>query len=159
MIIKIIRFINIILVAVLAGVSLAIWIGFNPANLPASAWLMQQQQMLHSLRTLMVTLVMVSTVVTLINAYMNLHKKRVLASLVIAAAFLVACLVITRLGIKTLDDQVLQWNISSIPADWMELRDRWRVLHTMRTVAELAALCLIVWNSINVPALTVKKGK
>ncbi len=154
----VIRFINIIMVSILAGISLGIWIGFNPAGMPSSAWVQQQQHMLHALRTLMITLVIVATLITLVNASLNLDKKRVLVSLVIAAAFLVACIVITRLGIKTLDDQVLQWNTTSIPASWMEIRDRWWTLHKLRTIAELLALCIIVWNSISIPVTVSKKG-
>jgi hypothetical protein len=42
-----IRFLNIILVAILAGVSFGIWIGFNPMDLSPVAYLEQQQNMLR----------------------------------------------------------------------------------------------------------------
>jgi hypothetical protein len=39
----IVRFLNIILATLLAGVSFGIWIGFNPSDLSPSTYLEQQQ--------------------------------------------------------------------------------------------------------------------
>jgi hypothetical protein len=145
---SIIRFINIILAAILAGVSFGIWIGFNPLNLSSSTYVEQQQNMLHSLRTLMIALVTLATLVTLISAYIQRNNNSTLIALLIAAAFFIACILITRFGIKPIDDKVLSWTSSSIPADWTALRDKWWSLHIMRTIAELFALCIVVWTSV-----------
>jgi len=53
---SIIRFLNIVLAALLAGVSFGIWFGFNPLALSASTYVDQQQNMLRALRGLMVSL-------------------------------------------------------------------------------------------------------
>jgi hypothetical protein len=145
----IIRFINIMLAAMLAGVSFGIWIGFNPTNLSPSTYLEQQQNMLHSLRTLMIALVVLATLVTLISAYMQRNNISILTGLLIAAAFFIACILITRFGIKPIDDKLLSWTSSSIPADWASLRDKWWSLHIMRTMAEITALCIVVWTGIS----------
>jgi hypothetical protein len=84
---------------------------------------------------------MAKTIVQFINI--------VLAALLSAAAFFIACILITRFGIKPIDDMVLSWNSSTVPADWTSLRDKWWSLHIFRTIAELAALCIVVWNGIS----------
>jgi hypothetical protein len=145
---SIIRFINIILAAILAGVSFGIWIGFNPLDLSSSTYVEQQQNMLHSLRTLMIALVVIATLVTLISAYIQRNNTSILIALLIAAAFFIACILISRFGIKPIDDKVLSWTSSSIPDDWTALRDKWWTLHIMRTIAELAALCIVVWTGV-----------
>jgi hypothetical protein len=139
-------FINIFLAAILAGVSFGIWIGFNPMNLSSSVYVEQQQNMLHSLRTLMILLVVIVTLVTLVSAYIQRNNASLMVALLLAAAFFIACITITRFGIKPIDDKVLNWTVSSIPADWTTLRDKWWTLHIMRTIAELAALVILVWT-------------
>jgi hypothetical protein len=70
---SIILFVNIILAALLAGVSFGIWAGFNPMGLSASVYIEQQQNMLRALRVLMVVLVFLATIITVISAF--LQKK------------------------------------------------------------------------------------
>jgi|GEM_PF-3063443 len=51
---SIIRFINIIIAGLLAGVSFGIWIGFNPLNLSPSTYVEQQHNMLRAEQTVLI---------------------------------------------------------------------------------------------------------
>lgn len=144
----VLRFFNIIIVALLAGVSFGIWIGFNPMNLSPSAYLEQQQNMLRALRVLMISLVVIATLVTIVSAFLQKNNKSVYFTLLIAAFFLIVCIIITLFGNKPIDDAVLTWTNESLPNNWTDLRDKWMSFHIMRTIAELAALFLITWTSI-----------
>lgn len=143
-----IRFLNIILVALLAGVSFGIWIGFNPSGLSISTYVEQQQNMLNSLRTLLVSLVVISTFVTILSAYLQRNNKPDFYTLIIAAISLIACILITRLGNKPIDDLIITWTKDSIPNNWTVLRDKWWSFHILRTIAEMLALFLITWSGI-----------
>jgi hypothetical protein len=143
-----IRFVNILIAALLAGVSFGIWIGFNPLELSPSTYVEQQQNMLHSLRTLLVSLVITATIITIISAFLQKENKPVFIALLIAAIFLIVCILITRFGNKPIDDMVLNWTSDSLPSNWMELRMKWWSLHIMRTIAEILALLIITWTSI-----------
>lgn len=145
---SIIRFLNIIIAALLAGVSFGIWIGFNPHGLSAATYVEQQQNMLGGLKVLMVSLVMLATIMTLISAYLQKNNKPVFRTLLAAAGFFIACILITRFGNKPIDDVVLTWSRDALPSDWMVLRDKWWTFHIQRTVVELIALCLVTWTSI-----------
>jgi archaellum biogenesis protein FlaJ (TadC family) len=145
---RLIRFINIILAALLAGVSFGIWIGFNPMDLSSSTYVEQQQNMLSSLRILLVSLVFIATIITIISALLQKKNNFIFISLLVAAVFLIACILITRFGNKPIDDMVLNWTSGSLPSNWAELRDKWWSFHIMRTVAELIAFLLIAWTSI-----------
>jgi hypothetical protein len=145
---RLIRFINIIITALLAGVSFGIWIGFNPLDLSSSTYIEQQQNMLHSLRILLVSLVFIATIITVISAFLQKKNNSIFISLLVAAIFLIACILITRFGNKPIDDMVLNWTSGSLPSNWAELRDKWWSFHIMRTIAELIALLLITWTSI-----------
>lgn len=66
-----IRVVNIIIASLLAGTSFGIWMGMNPANYSASTYLEQQQNLVRSLNTLMVSLVFLATIITLVSAFMQ----------------------------------------------------------------------------------------
>jgi archaellum biogenesis protein FlaJ (TadC family) len=143
-----VRFLNIIVAGLLAGVSFGIWIGFNPSGLSPSTFIEQQQNMLQSLRTLMVSLVLLATIITILSAYLQKHDKAAFISLILAAVFFIVCILITRFGNKPIDDIVITWTKDAIPNNWTELRDNWWSFHILRTVAEIIALLLVTWTSI-----------
>lgn len=145
---SLIRFLNIISGALLAGVSFGILIGFNPVDLSASSYLEQQQNMLHSLRTLMISLVIGATIITILSAYIQKNDRPVFIVLFAAAICFIACILITRFGNIPIDDIVKKWTINSMPNNWTDLRDKWWTFHIMRTIAELIALSLVTWVSI-----------
>ncbi len=144
----IIRFLNIILAALLAGTSFGILVGFNPAEFSSSTYVEQQQHMLRSFNTLMVTLVITATLITVISAYLQRKNRAVFITLLIAALFFIACMLISRFGNLPLQSTMLQWDRINVPSDWMIFRDKWWMFHTWRTIAELIALALITWVSI-----------
>jgi FtsH-binding integral membrane protein len=148
MTIPIIRFVNIVLAALLAGTSFGIWIGFNPLNLSPSTYIEQQQNTIQSLNVLMITLVMSATVITLLYAFLQKNNKPVFITLLIAAAFFIACSLISRFGNQPINKIIMTWSADSLPNNWTALRDKWWSFHIMRTIAELIALSLITWCSI-----------
>ena len=107
----IIRTLNVVLAAILAGVSLGIWIGFTPQELSPSTYVEQQQNMLHRLRELMVVLVVAVTTITLTLAYLDRRDKPVFFGLLAAAGLFVACILITAFGNKPIDDIVIPLGI------------------------------------------------
>jgi hypothetical protein len=145
---SVLRFINIILAAILAGTSLGIWLGFNPANLSPAAYVEQQQNMLAALNVLMISLVVIATGITLISAWLQKSDKTIFITLLIAAAFFIACIFISRFGNQPLNNIIMTWTSSSLPENWLEIRDQWWSFHIMRTIAELLALCLITLVSV-----------
>ncbi len=151
-----IRFANIILAALLAGTSFGIWMGFNPINYSASTYLEQQLNLVRSLHILMVSLVIIVTIVTLISAFLQRKNKTVFITLLFAAAFFASCIFISRLGNLPIQNEMLSWNANSLPDNWTILRDKWWSFHIMRTVAELIALVLVVWTSVQKSIAVIK---
>ena len=145
---SIIRFLNIILAALLAGTSFGIWMGFNPVNLSATTYLEQQQSTIGSLNILMISLVVSATIITLIAAFLQKQNKSVFIALIFAAICFIACILISRFGNQPINDSIMTWNPNSIPANWTLLRDKWWSFHIMRTITELIALCFIAWTNV-----------
>ena len=148
MIISVIRFLNIIVAALLAGISVGIWIGFNPLDLSPSTYIEQQQNTIRSLNVLMISLVVFATVITIISAFLQKSNKEDLIVLLIASLFFISCILISRFGNQPINKIIMTWTTDSLPANLSELRDKWWSFHIMRTVAELIALFLVTWISI-----------
>ena len=96
----------------------------------------------------MISLVVAPTIITIASAFLQKNNKPVFIALLVAAAFFIACILITRFGIKSIDNIVMTWTADSLPVNWTDLRDQWWSLHIMRTIAELAAFFLVTWTSI-----------
>jgi len=144
---SIIRFLNIILVALLAGTSFGIWIGFNPMNYSASTYIEQQQHLVASLQTMLVSLVIIATLLTIASAFLQRKNRNNFIALIFAALFLLSCIFITRLGNLPIQKEMLTWSANYFPENWTTLRDKWWTFHVMRTIAELIALVLVAWTS------------
>jgi hypothetical protein len=145
---SIIRFFNIIIAALLAGISLGIWIGFNPLNLSPSTYIEQQQNTIRSLNVLMIALVIGATVITIISAILQKSNKPVFITLLIAALFFISCIIISRFGNQPINKMIMTLTPGSIPDNLSELREKWWSLHIMRTISELIALALVTWTGI-----------
>ncbi len=145
---SVVRFLNVILAALLAGTSFGIWMGFNPMNFSISTYVEQQQHLLHALNTLMTCLVVLATLVTLASAFLQRKNKPVFVALLAAGIFFVACIIISRFGSQPLQNDMLVWKVGTAPRDWTSYRDKWWTFHITRTIAELIALSLVTLASI-----------
>lgn len=158
MVLKLIRFINIILAALLAGTSFGIWMGLNPDHYSPETYLEQQQQLVMSLNSLMVTLVIAATIVTLISAFLQRSNKSAFIFLLFAALFFASCIFISRFGNLPIQVEMLNWTTNTLPANWTSLRDQWWSFHIMRTLAELIALAIVAWTTSKT-TLTINNEK
>jgi uncharacterized membrane protein len=145
---SIIRFLNIIMAALLAGTSFGIWMGFNPLNLSPTTYIEQQQNMLRSLNLLMISLVFSATIITIISAVLHRSNKQEFILLLIASLFFISCIIISRFGNQPINNVIMTWTSGTIPNNLSELREKWWSFHLIRTIAELIALCLVTWASI-----------
>jgi hypothetical protein len=146
---SIVRFINIIVAALLAGISLGIWIGSNPANFSTSTYIELQQNTIRSLNVLMISLVIFATVLTVISAFLQKSNKTVFITLLIAAAFFLMCILISRFGNQPINKIIMTSTTHSIPENLDALREKWWAFHKIRTITELIALSLVTWPSIS----------
>jgi len=145
---SIIRFSNIILVGLLAGTSFGIWIGLNPMTYSISTYIEQQQHLVNSLNTLMISLVILATLITIVSAYFQRQNKSVFIALLISTAFLASCIFISRFGNLPIQKEILTWSVGDVPSNWTILRDKWWSFHILRTMAELSAFVLITWTAV-----------
>jgi len=145
---QIIRFLNIIMVALVAGTIFGIWLGYNPIGLSAPTYIEQQQNNIKALNTIMPLLGLITIILTLISAFLRKKEKGVFIILLIATVFLILSGLTTKFGNQPINSVVMTWDMNTPPDNWATLRDQWWAYHMIRTSTAFVALCLIVWTSM-----------
>lgn len=143
-----IRFLLILIAALLAGTSFGLWMGIKPEQYSQSAYLELQRNLVQSLNTLMISLVILAFILSLLDGYFSRKQKINAICLFISAAFFLACILISRFGNTPIQLQVFEWKAETLPDNWTHLRDQWWLLHKLRTLCELIALVLISWITV-----------
>ena len=108
----------------------------------------QQQHLVRSLHTLMVSMVIVSTLLTLTSAFLQRQNKPAFYALMLAGTLLASCIIISRFGNLPLQTEMLRWSVNFTPDNWTVLRDEWWSFHLLRVAVELVALVIVVWEGI-----------
>lgn len=149
MVANLVRFLLLVLLALLAGTMFGIWVGFNPASLSAAAYVEQQQNAIRSLNTLLPVMGAVCIVLTAALALLTKGNPRVRYLLVAAVVLLLVAGVVTRFGNQPINAVVMQWSPQSPAADWAALRDQWWQWHIVRSLAAIGALVIVVLATLS----------
>ena len=141
---NIIRFVLLVLLALLVGTMFGIWVGYNPSSLSASAYVEQQQNAIRSLNTLLPAMGAICILLTVALAFTSKGDPRNRYLLMAAAILMIVAALITRFGNQPLNAVVITWVAQSPAANWAQLRDEWWHWHILRTIAGVVALALTV---------------
>ncbi len=139
---NIIRFVLLVLPALLVGTMFGIWIGFNPASLSASAYVEQQQNAIRSLNTLLPAMGAVCILLTVALAFMSKGLSPSRDLLFPAALFMIVAAVVTRFANQPINAVVMTWSAQAPAANRAQRRDEWWQWHIVRSLAGIAALAL-----------------
>lgn len=146
---QLIKFFDVVLTGLIAGIIFGIWIGYNPQQLSAVAYVEQQQNAIRALNVLMPILGLISIILTVVYAILCKGDKLNRSLLLVAAALLILSGIITRFGNQPINAIVITWDLGHIPDNWTELRDKWWTFHIIRTLSTLTSFALIVWVAIS----------
>lgn len=138
----VIRFVLLLVLALLVGAMFGILAGYDPRSLSASAFVEQHQNAVRGLNVLLPVMGAVCILLTLALAVMAKDDTRARYLLAASAVCLIAAGLITRFGNQPINAIVMTWSPRTPPASWMELRDTWWQWHVARTFAGIAGLAL-----------------
>jgi uncharacterized membrane protein len=93
---NIVRFVLLVVLALLVGTMFGIWVGFNPAGLSASAYVEQQQNAIRSLNTLLPAMGAICVVLTIALSTLTKGDPRSRYMLVAAALLMILAAAVTR---------------------------------------------------------------
>jgi uncharacterized membrane protein len=139
---NVIRFVLLLLLALLVGAMFGILTGYNPAPLSAAAYVEQHQNAVRGLNVLLPVMGAICILLTLTLAVMAKGDARARYLLAASAVCLIAAALITRFGNQPINALVMTWSPQSPPANWAELRETWWHWHVIRTFAGIAGLAL-----------------
>lgn len=108
-------------------------------NLPQSTWLPYKQAKERVFGPIMPALFGAGLLLSLVAAFVAREHLR----FGVAAAFMVATLVITVAIHLPLNRRFQSWDRHSTPAEWSDLRSRWRNWNWLRTVLVGAAAIIV----------------
>lgn len=140
----ILRFVDLLLVALLTGTMFGIWLGYNPSDLSPGAYVEQQQHAIRALNAPMRILGAVCILLTMTLAVLDRSRRPVCFLLVTAAVCIAAAGVVTRFMNVPINAEVMTWSIQAPPPNWTELRDQWWQWHIVRTCAGIGALSFLI---------------
>jgi hypothetical protein len=145
------QFVAIMLQVLVVGAFWGSWIGLSRFmdTLTPVTFVEVGHVMMDGYGPIMSVLMPVTILATLVAGILTYRRHR-LAGLVILVGFV--CMVIataTTLIVNVPIDEVMAgWTASTLPPDWMQIRDRWEAYHTARTFVTLAGLAATLAGSL-----------
>ena len=97
------------------------------------------------------SIIMPASLAGLIILLLRSWKKRSVyffCMLVTLLLFIVALIITVAVEVP-MDNKIKTWEVSTIPAGWTAIRDRWEYYHTMRTFVTLAGMAFFIAAMMN----------
>ena len=66
----------------------------------------------------------------------------------VALVLIIGDMAVTLVGNVPINKQVQSWNVAAPPPEWSALRDRWEMLHTVRTLLIVSGFTLLVFTVV-----------
>jgi uncharacterized membrane protein len=138
------RFLALLLFALVAGSVFGIWRGYDPTLYSAATFLEVHQGAVGGLNHLLPGLAIASIALTLALAWFARRKGPVLWLYLGALFVMVAAGLVTRLVNQPLNTQIIGWTVDTLPGNWTDLRSEWWRWHLVRTALSVCGLALLI---------------
>jgi uncharacterized membrane protein len=143
---------TIVLFALVMGIFWGTWFSLSRTmdQLPAETFLAVGHEMIRNLGGPMATLLPLSLLSALVTLALLWPHRHAAAFWCMAAGFLlmVAALVITLAVEVPIDNQIQDWTVATLPADWRSIQSRWELWHTIRTFTSIAAVAAVTVSGV-----------
>lgn len=145
------QFINIMLFALVAGVFWGTWFSLSRsiAEISPEFFIGIGKAIIKNLAVPMRILMPLALLSTLpVLSWMPQKRSGAFVFTSLGLVLMIGATLVTVFVEVPIDNQLKQWTITSLPANWPALRDRWEFYHTVRTFVSLAALASVVIGSL-----------
>lgn len=138
------QFMDIMLIALLAGSVFGIWRGYDPTAYSPVAFLEVHQGAVRGLNVLLPAMGAAAIALTAVLAWNAMGRALPFRLYVVAIAAMVTAALVTRFGNQPINAIVMTWTAGDIPTGWEALRDTWWRWHLLRVTAIILALATLV---------------
>ena len=148
------QFVAIFLQVLVVGAFWGSWIGLSRSigTLTPATFVEVGHVMMADYGPIMSVLMPAAVLATLVAGILVCRRNPTAGYLTLAGlACIVGATAITLIVNVPIDEIMAGWTVATLPADWMQIRDRWETFHTARTFLTLAGLAVTLAGSL-VPA-------
>jgi uncharacterized membrane protein len=159
MVLRVTRFVNLLLVGLLAGLLVGLlMVEVALLDVSATVYTTVQKPKHEVFEPIAAAYIVVVLSGLLILFLMDREFRSPAFVLTLAGVLFIIVSIITTLLVNVpINTEIMDtWSAQSPPADWAETRDRWNLFHAIRTVLMVAAfVCLLTTTSISSRRSTV----
>jgi uncharacterized membrane protein len=151
MTLKVVQFVNILLLVLVVGVFWGSWLGLSRsmAAFRAQTFLDIGHAMIANLAPVMPVLMTTAILSTLPVLYLLYTQgANTFYPMLVGFLLFVSALLITLVVEVPIDNQIKAWTVDSLPGNWQQIRDRWELFHVIRTFASVSGLAFIIGCAI-----------
>jgi uncharacterized membrane protein len=145
---KVALFVALFFVALTSGAAFAVWLDSSPSGLSPSFYV---EKMQHAIRVFSVplnTVAILGVIFTLASTFLARHDRPSLYLLGAASVIAIAATLITVFGNVPIINQMMTWNVTSPPSNWIEISARWWLLQMIRTILVIIELSLLLLSAL-----------
>ena len=147
MIRRIIHFLAVCAAGLITGGQYVVSFDYRSSGVSAQFYTEKIQYAIHHIGTPLFAMLIAATVLCFAAAVANRLDLRTSFLLAGAGACFLVGGLITAFGNIPLLDVMDTWNVSSPPADWQSIADRWYVFHSIRAAIDVVGLMLAVLST------------
>ena len=149
---KIVHLLAVCCTGIIAGGQYVVSFDYNPADVAGPFYTQKMQYAIHHIGTPLFGMLIASTILCLLSAFLYRRSSRTTALLLLGAGLsLLTGALITRFGNIPLLDVIDTWNASAPPPDWFEISRRWYSFHSLRIGVDVVGLVLAVLSAFSAP--------
>lgn len=141
---KFVLFAAVLFVALVAGAAFAIWFDYNPKGMSPAFYTEKMQHAIRIFTIPLPTVVILGVLFSATSAFLARAERPNFYLLIASSVCIIAVALITRFGNIPINNQILEWTISSPPSNWADLAQKWWHLQTLRTVLAIGALAFLI---------------
>ena len=145
------EFVAIFLQVLVVGAFWGSWIGLSRSidTLTPGTFLEVGHVMIADYGPIMSVLMPAAVLATLLSTVLVYQRQARAGHLLLAGfACFVGATAITLLVNVPIDQVIAGWTLSTLPADWTQVRDRWETYHTARTFLSLGGIAATLAGSL-----------
>jgi uncharacterized membrane protein len=142
--------VSIVLSALVMGVFWGPWVGLtrSVATLGPDAFIAVSHRLNRNLGPLMKVLMPAALLSTVPTLVISSGRPATFYPSLAGVALFVLALIVTMAVEVPIATRTMAWTIDTLPPNWRQLRDRWASVHTVRVVAGIAGVALLVAGAI-----------
>jgi len=141
---RITHFLAICAAGLITGGQYVVSFDYRAEGATASFYTEKMQYAIRHIGTPLFSMLIVTTILTFVTAVLYRSDRRICLLLAIAGVLFMSGDLITAFGNIPLLDQIDTWNVSSPPASWRDVADRWYVFHTIRLSIDVVGFVFVV---------------